>query len=160
MSEVKGDYPDHIVSLFGLVMDAVRRELSFEMGSAAPASVRGLRSSQVRLLSLTPKEGMRVTDLAERVGMTKQALGEFANDLEARGLLRSLSDPTDRRVRILKPTRRGLAAVAAADEVIGRLEERWRERLGPREWDRLRTSLTVLHNDAEERRLSGLRSTK
>ncbi len=58
---------------------------------------------------------MRVTDLAERVGMTKQALGEFANDLEGRGLLESVRDPQDRRVRILKPTRRGLATVAAAD---------------------------------------------
>jgi DNA-binding MarR family transcriptional regulator len=152
MTEVKGDYPDHIVSLFGLVMDAVRRELSAEMGRTAPAAVRGLRSSQVRLLSLTPREGMRVTDLAERVGMTKQALGEFANDLEERGLIESLRDPHDRRVRILRPTRRGLAAVAAADEVIGRLEDRWRERLGPREWQRLRRSLTILHNDAEERR--------
>jgi len=157
MTDVKGDYPDHIVSLFGLVMDAVRRELSAEMGPTAPAAVRGLRSSQVRLLSLTPPEGMRVTDLAERVGMTKQALGEFANDLEARGLIESLRDPHDRRVRILRPTRRGLAAVAAADEVIGRLEDRWRERLGPRDWQRLRRSLTTLHNDAEERRTSAPR---
>lgn len=159
MTEVKGAYPDHIVSLLGLVMDAVRRELSAD-GEGKPAALRGLRSSQVRLLSLTPREGMRVTDLAERVGMTKQALGEFANELEARGLLESVRDDADRRVRILRPTRRGLAAVDAGDHVIGRLEDRWRAQLGPREWERLRRSLIALHNDAEERRTSGLRSAE
>ena len=50
---------------------------------------------------------MRVTDLADRVGMTKQALGEFANDLEERGLLETVRDPADRRVRILRPTGAG-----------------------------------------------------
>jgi DNA-binding MarR family transcriptional regulator len=87
-------------------------------------------------------------------------LGEFANDLEQRGLLESVSDPRDRRVRILRPTRRGLAAVAAADRVIRQVEEDWRGRLGEREWTRLRRSLTSIHNAAEERRTSGLRSTE
>ena len=161
MTEVKGDYPDHIVSLLGLVMDAVRRELNDRMtGRTAPARLRGLRASHIRLLSLTPRDGLRVTDLADRVGMTKQALGEFANDLEQRGLLESLSDPRDRRVRILRPTRRGLAAVEAADRIIRLVEEDWRERLGEREWARLRRSLTSIHNDAEDRRTSGLRSTQ
>ena len=150
MTEVKGGYPDHIVSLLGLVMDAVRRELHDRMtGRTAPQRLRGLRASHIRLLSLTPPEGLRVTDLADRVGMTKQALGEFANDLERRGLLESVSDPRDRRVRILRPTRRGLAAVAAADRVIRQVEEDWRGRLGEREWTRLRRSLTSIHNAAE-----------
>ena len=69
----------------------------------------GLRTSQLRMLSMTPADGMRVTDLAERVGMTKQALGEFANELEEQGMLESVRDPADRRVRIVRPTRRGLA---------------------------------------------------
>ena len=161
MSEVKGDYPDHILSLLGLVMDAVRRELHDRMtGRTAPRPLRGLRASHIRLLSLTPRDGLRVTDLADRIGMTKQALGEFANDLEGRGLLESVRDPADRRVRILKPTRRGLATVAAADRIIRELEGDWRARLGEREWTRLRNSLTSIHNDAEERRRSGLRSTE
>ena len=33
---------------------------------------------------------MRVTDLADRVGMTKQALGEFANELERHGLMETV----------------------------------------------------------------------
>jgi hypothetical protein len=48
--------------------------------------------AQLRLLSLTPPEGIRVTDLASRLRMTKQALGEFAHALEAKGLLESVGD--------------------------------------------------------------------
>ena len=127
MTDVKGDYPDHVLALLGLTMEAFRRELH-EAGT-------GLRSSQLRLLSLTPVEGMRVTDLAERVGMTKQALGEFANVLEERGLLESVRDPADGRVRILRPTRRGRTAVAAGERAIATIEAEWRDRLGPRKWD-------------------------
>lgn len=146
MTDVKDlfeDYPDHVVALLGQVLDGFRREMLevARSGDGGPPEIQGLRSSQVRLLSLTPPEGMRVTDLAARVGMTKQALGEFANDLERLGHLESVRDPTDRRVRILRPTARGLTAVAASDALIASVEARWRERLGPRKWDQLRRLL-------------------
>ena len=82
VKEISDGRPDHVLALLGYVLDGFRRELGLH---GTPR--QGLRSSQVRLLSLTPAEGMRVTDLAERVGMTKQALGEFANALEEKGLL-------------------------------------------------------------------------
>ncbi|GAA1477494.1 hypothetical protein GCM10009623_19400 [Nocardioides aestuarii] len=146
MTHVKGmvpDYPDHVVALLGRVLDGFRRDMrtAARDGGGGPEAIQGLRSSQVRLLSLTPPEGMRVTDLAERVGMTKQALGEFANDLEWLGHLESVRDPADRRVRILRPTSRGLEAVAASNEVIAAVEEEWRERLGTRKWEQLRRLL-------------------
>lgn len=144
MTGVKDDLPDHILALLGRVMDGFRRDLQqvTDHGRRTPAVPRGLRSSQLRLLSMTPVEGMRVTDLAERVGMTKQALGEFANDLEQRGLLETVRDPADKRVRILRPTPRGRKAVEASQSVIDELEREWRRRLGARKWDQLRTLLS------------------
>jgi DNA-binding MarR family transcriptional regulator len=136
MTDVKDDLPDHVLALLGRVLDSFRRELSHT--GPHPS---GLRSSQLRLLSMTPTEGMRVTDLAVRVGMTKQALGEFATVLEEQGLLESLRDPADKRVRILRPTRRGTEAVAEAEQTIAALEAQWRERLGARKWDQLRALL-------------------
>lgn len=66
-----------------------RDDLLVEMTKRrVPRSARGLRGSQLRLLTLAPPEGARVTGLAEHLGMTKQALGEFANAVEARGLRR------------------------------------------------------------------------
>lgn len=144
MTGVKDDLPDHILALLGQVMDGFRRDLQHvtDHGRGTPSVPRGLRSSQLRLLSMTPPEGMRVTDLAERVGMTKQALGEFANDLEQRGLLETVRDPADKRVRILRPTRSGRKAVEASQAVIDELEREWRRRLGARKWDQLRTLLS------------------
>lgn len=136
MTVVKGEMPDHIVALLGYVFDGIRRELARTLPDRS-----GLRPSQLRLLSLTPADGMRVTDLAERVGMTKQALGEFANDLEERGLLESVRDPADRRVRILRPTQQGRQAVSAGELVITELEAQWRERLGTAKWEQLRSLL-------------------
>jgi DNA-binding MarR family transcriptional regulator len=130
------DAPDHVLALLGQVLDTFRRDLGRQGRSPS-----GLRSSQVRLLSLTPAEGMRVTDLAERVGMTKQALGEFADDLEQRGLLESVRDPADRRVRILRPTSAGRRAVRSATRQIEAVEAQWRERLGARKWEQLRALL-------------------
>ena len=136
MTVVKGEMPDHIVALLGYVFDGIRRELTRTLPERS-----GLRPSQLRLLSLTPADGMRVTDLAERVGTTKQALGEFANDLEERGLLESVRDPADRRVRILRPTPQGRRAVSAGELVITELEAHWRERLGTAKWEQLRSLL-------------------
>lgn len=130
--------PVHIMALLGELMDRVGRDVR----AALPEAVAGLRTSQLRLLSLTPADGLRVTDLAERVGMTKQALGEFADQLEKQGLLESVRDPRDRRVRILRPTAEGLRAVAAGAAVIEGVEARWRERAGAGTWDELRRLLS------------------
>ncbi|WP_295656976.1 MarR family winged helix-turn-helix transcriptional regulator [uncultured Nocardioides sp.] len=138
MSSVKGDGPDHLLALLGHLLDAIGRDVRARTQGIAGT---GLRTSQLRLLSLTPADGLRVTDLAERVGMTKQALGEFATVLEDRGLLESLRDPADRRVRILRPTAAGRAAVAEGTAVIEEVEAEWRARLGAGKWDQLQALL-------------------
>lgn len=137
--------PDHVVALLGTLLDGLRREIRAAQASRAGLDdeMRTLRSSQLRLLSLTPPQGLRVTDLADRLGMSKQALGEFATALEERGLLESVRDPADRRVRILRPTRRGLLAAAQTTDVITEVEQRWRERLGAQRWDQLRELLVA-----------------
>lgn len=140
MTVVKQIEPDHIFALLGGLLDALRADFRQE-AKVLRQPYRRLRTSQLRLLSLTPVDGMRLTDLAVRVGMTKQALGEFANVLEGDGFLESVSDPADRRVRILRPTAKGRRAVEAGNRVISTVEERWRERLGSEHWDRLRTLL-------------------
>ncbi len=140
MTEVKQEIPDHIFALLGGLLDALRGDFQQE-AKVLRQPYRKLRTSQLRLLALTPSEGMRLTDLAVRVGMTKQALGEFANELEDNGFLESIKDPTDGRVRILRPTAKGRRAVEVGDRVIGAVEERWRDRLGAERWDRLRLLL-------------------
>ncbi|RYP88699.1 MarR family transcriptional regulator [Nocardioides guangzhouensis] len=146
-------HPDHILALLGYLMDAFRRELPLRLElvdlEGAPGVTRSLRGSQIRLLSLTPEEGLRVTDLADRAGMTKQSLGEFATTLEAQGLLESVRDPADRRVRILRPTADGMAAVRIGQRVIEDLEQEYRQQYGAERWDTLREILLAITSSSE-----------
>jgi DNA-binding MarR family transcriptional regulator len=141
MTSVNG-YPDHIFSALDRALRALREDLTAEVTQPeVRARLSGLRSSQLRLLGLIPADGMRVTDLAARVGMTKQALGEFASALEARGLLESVGDPADRRVRRLRPTVTGLEVAALSDRAIRTMEARWRDRIGAERWDVMKQTL-------------------
>ena len=152
MTSVKEDPPGHILDLLGDALAALRDDLLAELATQRlPRAARGLRGSQLRLLTLVPAEGLRVTDMAERMGMTKQALGEFANALEEKGLLESVGDARDKRVRLLRPTRTGRAVASAVRAAIGDIEQRWRSVIGAGDWDRLRTTLERVHAAARDR---------
>jgi DNA-binding MarR family transcriptional regulator len=139
MGAVNADFPTHVVSLLDLAFRQVRRELENTVGSPVD-----LRPSQVRLLSLTPADGMRVTDLAARVGMTKQAVGEFVAELQQSGHLEVVHDPTDGRVRVVRPTAAGRAVASRAEAAIAELESRWRAAVGPRRWATFRAVLAEI----------------
>jgi DNA-binding MarR family transcriptional regulator len=151
MTSVKEQPPETILDLLGHALEALRDDLLAELATKRlPRNARGLRGSQLRLLTRVPPEGLRVTDLAQRLGMTKQALGEFANALEAKGLLESVGDLRDRRVRLLRPTRAGRAVATAVTAAIEDIEQRWRSGIGEQEWDRMRSTLARMPAAAED----------
>lgn len=69
--------------------------------------------------------GIRVTDLAEQAGVTKQTAGYLVDQLERAGYVRRVPDPTDARARLVQIADRGLAVreVARATEAI--VEAEW-----------------------------------
>lgn len=66
--------------------------------------------------------GTRLTTLAARANVTPQALGELVDDLERSGYVTRRPDPADRRAKRIVLTRRGRAAVTAAQRAIADLE--------------------------------------
>jgi DNA-binding MarR family transcriptional regulator len=86
-------------------------------------------------------DGMRLTELAERAGMTKQAVGEAVSDLERLGYAERAADPSDGRAKIIRLTERGRAAQAAGFQIIGEIEDEWAERFGARRVDSMRSLL-------------------
>lgn len=124
MSSVKG-IPPRQEWHAALLMGQLFRRLGESLGDAP-----GLRQSQLRVVSSVPDEGISVTDLAERVGMTKQGCGQFVAALAGSGHLTVGADPDDRRVRVVRRTPEGGRAVLAArDRVLG-LEDAWAEQVG------------------------------
>jgi len=109
------------------------------LGQLAPGTA--LRRSHLRLLSLTPPAGLRVTDLAARTAMTKQALGEFVAALQEAGLVEVAVDERDRRVRLVRPTPAGRRLQGVIESAFAEIEQGWRERVGPERWAAFREAL-------------------
>jgi DNA-binding MarR family transcriptional regulator len=105
--------------------------LVHQLNQAADAAIqRGLRRRgfEVRpahsavLANIDIATGTRATVLAERGGVTKQAIGELVTELEDRGWVRRVPDPMDGRAKLIQLTRKGHKLMDAAYEVIGEME--------------------------------------
>ncbi len=76
------------------------------------------------------EHGSRLTELAERAGLTKQAVGEAATELERLGYAERVPDPTDRRAKIIKLTPSGVEACLTGRRIFAEIEREWAEELG------------------------------
>jgi DNA-binding MarR family transcriptional regulator len=89
-------------------------------------------------------EGTRLTELAERSGYTKQAVGEVVADLEALGYVDRIPDPADGRAKTIVLTPRGREALAAGRRVFEDIERRWRAEFGDERIGQLRETVELL----------------
>jgi len=76
------------------------------------------------------QHGSRLTELAERSGFTKQAVGEAVTELERLGYVTRLPDPGDKRAKIIKLTDWGVDAVLKGRWLFAEIEAEWAEQLG------------------------------
>jgi DNA-binding MarR family transcriptional regulator len=89
-------------------------------------------------------EGTRVTELASRTRMTKQAVGELVRYLEARGYVTVAPDSSDARVRRVSLTDHGWRAIATGERVIAEFDAWLEQSIGAAQVARLRTTLTAI----------------
>jgi len=68
-------------------------------------------ATMILLIELSNGEPDRVTTIAERVGITQQAVGKTITRLAEKGWLTQDSDPTDGRARMVQLTKRGTDVV-------------------------------------------------
>jgi DNA-binding MarR family transcriptional regulator len=74
--------------------------------------------------------GATTGDLAQHLGVTKQAAAQLVAELVAKGYLRRRPHPHDARARLLELTEAGHAATRAADRAARDVVAPWREALG------------------------------
>jgi DNA-binding MarR family transcriptional regulator len=84
----------------------------------------------MRLVPYLSTTGIRPTSLAALVDTSKQAVGQSLADLEARGLVEYLNDPTDGRARLVRLTRAGVATSKRGLSAIATIEQALADRLG------------------------------
>jgi DNA-binding MarR family transcriptional regulator len=100
--------------------------------------------AQARLAQRIAEDGTRLTELADRAGVTKQTASLLVAALEREGFVERVPDPADGRARLIQLSSRGREAAQRAMEVVIGVEREWTEHLGPELADCLREALVRL----------------
>ncbi len=100
-----------------------------------------MTSAQSLLFATLPVEGARQTDLARRLGVSRQAVNELVGGLEQQGLVEVVPDPYSGRAKLVRPTTQGRESIEVALETFAQLEAELRARIGDRKVDQLRGAL-------------------
>ena len=86
-------------------------------------------------------DGARPGQLAERAGMSKQAMNQLLRSLEGLGYLTRSNAPDEGRARIVRLTKRGRAVYARILEILLEIEHEWNAELGPTDFRQLKELL-------------------
>ncbi|MFC4585261.1 MarR family winged helix-turn-helix transcriptional regulator [Sphaerisporangium corydalis] len=110
----------------------------------ADEGFEGIRYVHGSVFRFIGPEGSRLTTLAERSGLTKQAIGEVVSELERHGYVERVADSDDRRAKIIRLTDQGTMAQVAAAQILTDIEWRWSLSLGQDRVTTLRRTLEEL----------------
>jgi DNA-binding MarR family transcriptional regulator len=131
--------PALIGALLRVPAQAIHRRLIQGLNAAG---FDDLRLPHMAVLQYPGPDGVRPGTLAERAGMSKQAMNQLLKSLEALGYIARSDDPDEGRARIVRFTRRGRAAYAEMADILRGIEREWTEALGPRDFARLKELLS------------------
>ena len=99
------------------------------------------------LLAHVGTKGARQSDLVTRMGLSKQAVQQMVDELQAEGIVTRQPDNSDARAKLVVLTRKGVAAARAANEVKRAIEAESRARLGAPTFQALIAALSQLAPD-------------
>lgn len=127
----------------GSLVTAAGQRLSAELdGALRDAGLADLRAAHAPIFMTIDPGGTRVSELARRTRMTKQAVGELIRYLTRQGYLVVAQDPRDRRVRTVTLTERGWQAIEVGQHVITAFDDWLDQSVGAAEVQQLRSLLT------------------
>ncbi|MGO4612622.1 MarR family winged helix-turn-helix transcriptional regulator [Nocardia sp. 2YAB30] len=133
----------------GSLLTAASRTLATELDAGlSAAGFADLRAAHAPVFQVIDPEGTRLTELASRAGMTKQAMGELVRHLEAHGYVVLTRDPADGRARLVTLTALGWQVVDVGMDVVARFDALLDEAIGRTEVARLRDTLMKIISGA------------
>ncbi|MET4633840.1 MarR family winged helix-turn-helix transcriptional regulator [Kaistia defluvii] len=106
---------------------AIHRRVIRELNAAG---FDELRLPHIPVLQYPGPDGVRPAALAERVGMSKQAINQLLRSLEGFGYLVRSNVEGDGSARVIRFTERGHAAFRKIVEIQHAVERDWRDELG------------------------------
>ena len=109
----RGDPP--LLALMTVAVDAIERRHLELMAESGFDDVRRAHNS---VLANLPAAGMRLTELAHSAGITKQAMAELVEDLQEKGYVEKVPDPSDGRAKLIVWAERGMRAHERTVEIF------------------------------------------
>ncbi|MGW5453987.1 MarR family winged helix-turn-helix transcriptional regulator [Nocardia sp. NPDC003979] len=129
-----GDLPLLLLAAAAQVTDAVQ-------AGVAAAGFPDVRPTHGFAFVRMAPDGATVGEIAEHLGVTKQAASQLVDELVTKGYVERNPHPRDARARLITLTDRGWACTRAADAALGKLTENWSETLGAGDLDQVRDVL-------------------
>lgn len=120
------------------------------------AGVPTLKASYTALFPHLDFEGVRVVELARKVGVTKQAVSQTLAELVEHGVVELVPDPEDRRAKRARFTKKGADAIAHGLSVLAGIERELAAKIGPAEMGVLNEVLLRIEQILERRELGSM----
>jgi DNA-binding MarR family transcriptional regulator len=127
-----------IGALLRVPAQAIQRRIIRELNASG---FKGLRMPHMAVLQFPGPDGVRPGTLAERAGMSKQAINQLLRSLENLGYIVRSDVPDEGRARMIRFTKRGHAAYAKIYDILRQIEREWRAELGPKRFAQLKELL-------------------
>ena len=127
-----------IGALLRVPAQAIHRRIIKELNAAG---FEELRVPHMAVLQFPGPDGVRPGTLAERAGMSKQAMNQLLRSLEDLGYITRSDAPDEARGRIVRLTNRGRAAYAKVHDILRDIERDWNAELGPERFAQLKELL-------------------
>jgi len=130
-----------IGALLRVPAQAIQRRIITELNAAG---FNELRVPHMAVLQFPGPDGVRPGVLAERAGMSKQAMNQLLRSLEDLGYIVRSDAPNERRARICRFTDRGRAAFSKIHGILRDIEREWIAELGPGRFAQLKELLFLV----------------
>ena len=128
-----------IGALLRVPAQAIHRRIIRELNAAG---FDELHMPHIAVLQFPGPDGVRPGTLAERAGMSRQAMNQLLRSLEGLGYIVRSDAPDEGRARIIRFTIRGRAAFSKVHDILHDIEREWRTELGPKRFAQLKELLS------------------
>jgi DNA-binding MarR family transcriptional regulator len=127
-----------IGALLRVPAQAIHRRIINELNEAG---FEDLRVPHMPVFLFPGPDGVRPGVLAERAGVSRQAMNQLLRSLEGLGYIVRRDARDDGRARVVRLTDRGRAAYAKILEILQHIEGEWIEELGAKQFMQLKKLL-------------------
>jgi DNA-binding MarR family transcriptional regulator len=112
------------------VLALMAHNVEVPLGLSNLAARNQVGAAHIHITRHLPLTGSRLTNLAARADMTKQAMGKLVDQCQAWGLVKRSPDPRDARAVWVSFTPTGLIWLKAFEAAVGQAEEELRGAIG------------------------------